>query len=76
MSDAFDLVPQPMKSREPLPVELTRLVDKSLEQFDESLGAMRTVAKLNGWYDRYRKEATELVRTAYTYGKTGALPTE
>jgi hypothetical protein len=53
-----------------LPEELKALIDESCKRFEDQWGAMKAIAKANGWFDNYRKEITGLVSTAYHKGET------
>jgi hypothetical protein len=63
----FSIPPVP----EPLPAELQQLVNESCKRFEERLEqmpGMATIARLNGWVEDYRKEVSEVARTAFLFG--------
>lgn len=53
-----------------LPESLTKLIDDSVQRFENQWGLMKHLAKQNGWLDKYRKEITEVVKKAYVEGQT------
>ena len=57
------------KSRE-LPLALAERVEKSTREFESRFGAMAGIARINGWIEAYRKEATELVLAGLDHGRS------
>lgn len=52
-----------------LPESLTKLIDTSVQNFEDQWGLMKNFAKQNGWLEKYRKEVTDLVKKAYLEGQ-------
>jgi hypothetical protein len=51
-----------------LPDELRAEIDQSVRTFEEQWGAMKALAKANGWLEKYRIEITARVSSAYRKG--------
>jgi hypothetical protein len=51
-----------------LPDDLRKEIDASVQRFEDSWGAMKALAKANGWLEKYRAEVTDMVRKAYLRG--------
>jgi hypothetical protein len=54
-----------------LPDDLRKEIDLSVQRFEEQWGAMKALAKANGWLEKYRVEVTAIVRKAYLKGLEG-----
>jgi hypothetical protein len=52
-----------------LPEDLRAMIDKSVRDFEDQWGAMKALAKANGWLEKYRVEITRVVATAYQKGQ-------
>lgn len=52
-----------------LPESLTKLIDTSVQNFEDQWGLMKSFAKQNGWLTKYRTEITRIVREAYQQGQ-------
>lgn len=52
-----------------LPESLTKVIDDSVQRFEEQWGLMKNFARQNGWLEKYRKEITEVVKKAYLEGQ-------
>jgi hypothetical protein len=48
-----------------VPAELQTEIDASVRRFEEELGGMFVLAKMNGWLEKYRKEVTALALKSY-----------
>ena len=59
----------PAPEPDPLPPSLQAEIDTSVRHFEEELGGMFVLAKMNGWLSKYRDEITARVRSAYLAGK-------
>jgi hypothetical protein len=51
-----------------VPAELQTEIDASVRRFEEELGGMFVLAKMNGWLEKYRKEVTALSLKSYQMG--------
>jgi hypothetical protein len=47
---------------------LSDLVDESVRLFSIELGAMSGLAKMNGWFDKYRTEVERVAQESYRRG--------
>jgi len=52
-----------------LPEDLRIMISESVRDFENQWGAMKAVAKANGWFDKYRIEITRVVAAAYQKGQ-------
>jgi hypothetical protein len=52
-----------------LPEELRVMISKSVDDFEEQWGVMKSFAKTNKWIEKYRDEVTRLVVAAYQKGQ-------
>jgi len=52
-----------------LPEELREMINRSVRDFEDQWGAMKALAKANGWLEKYRVEITRIVVAAYQNGQ-------
>ena len=57
-----------------VPAELQPEIDASVRRFEDQLGGMFVLAKMNGWLEKYRLEVTEMVMKGYDAGKRDLPP--